>query len=249
MGRNCSVSRLVGEVLGARPPKTEMVTFQSGADEVAGFLALPPFSGRHRAVIAIHEWWGLTGWVKEQSTNLASNGYVVLGVDLYRGRVASTRSKAHELKRGLPVARAIGDLKAAFDYLAARPDVATNHIGSIGWSMGGSFALQQAIHEPRLAACVVNYGALPTSRTDIQKINAPVLGHYGALDRGIPPRKVRTFEKVMNLFKKSVDIKIYDGAGHAFENPNNKRGYRQSATVDAWNRTLAFYAQVKHSRI
>ena len=176
MGRNCSASELLGEALGARQPKTEMMTFQSGADEVAGFLALPPFSGRHRAVIAIHEWWGLTGWVKEQATNLAANGYVVLAVDLYRGRVASTRSKARELKRRLPVARALGDLKAAFDYLAARPDVDTNCIGSIGWSMGGSFALQQAIHEPRLAACVVNYGALPTSRTDIQKINAPVLG-------------------------------------------------------------------------
>jgi carboxymethylenebutenolidase len=210
---------------------------------------LPPFPGRHRAVIAIHEWWGLTGWVKEQATNLAANGYVVLAVDLYRGRVASTRSKARELKRRLPVALALEDLKATFDYLAARPDVDTNYIGSIGWSMGGSFALQQAIHEPRLAGCVVNYGAVPTSRTDIQKINAPVLGHYGALDRGIPPRKVRTFEKVMNLFKKSVDTKIYDGAGHAFENPNNKRGYRQYAAADAWNRTLAFYAQAKNSRI
>ena len=69
--------------------------------------------------------------------------------------------------------------------------------------MGGSFALQQAIHEPRLAACVVNYGALPTSHADIQKINASVLGHYGALDRGIPPRKVRAFEKVMQFFKKN----------------------------------------------
>ena len=249
MGRNCSASGLLGEALGARQPKTEMMTFQSGADEVAGFLALPPFSGRHRAVIAIHEWWGLTGWVKEQATNLAANGYVVLAVDLYRGRVASTRSKARELKRRLPVTRALGDLKAAFDYLAARPDVDTNCIGSIGWSMGGSLALQHAIHEPRLAACVVNYGALPTSHTDIQKINAPVLGHYGALDRGIPPRKVRAFEKVMKLFKKLVDIKIYEGAGHAFENPNNKRGYRQSATADAWSRTLTFYAKAKNSRI
>lgn len=184
MDRNRSVGGLAGAALGARPRKTEMVTFQSGADEVEGFLALTPFPGRHRAVIAIHEWWGLTGWVKEQATNLAANGYVVLAVDLYRGRVASTRSEARELKRHLPVARALGDLKAAFDYLAARPDVDTNYIGSIGWSMGGCFALQQAIHEPRLAACVVNYGALPTSRADIQKINAPVLGHFGALDRG-----------------------------------------------------------------
>ncbi|MEP7016152.1 MAG: dienelactone hydrolase family protein [Verrucomicrobiota bacterium] len=225
------------------------MTFLSGADEVAGFLTLPPFPGRHRAVIAIHEWWGLTGWVKEQAINLAANGYVVLAVDLYRGRVASTRSEARELKRRLSATRAIGDLKAAFDYLAARSDVDAKYIASIGWSMGGSFALQQAIHEPRLAACVVNYGALPTSRTDIQKINAPVLGHFGALDRGIPPRKVRTFEKVMNLFKKPVDIKIYDGAGHAFENPNNKRGYRQSATADAWNRTLSFYARARTSKI
>jgi carboxymethylenebutenolidase len=145
MGRNCSVSRLVDGSLGARPPKTEMVTFQSDGDEVAGFLALPPRSGRHRAVIAIHEWWGLTGWVKEQATNLASHGYVVLAVDLYRGRVASTRSKAHKLKHGLPVARAISDMQATFNYLAARPDVDMNRIGSIGWSMGGNLALQQAM--------------------------------------------------------------------------------------------------------
>ena len=112
------MSELGGEALGARPPRTETVTFQSGADKVAGFLALPAFPGRHRAVIAIHEWWGLTGWVKEQATNLAANGYVVLAVDLYRGRVASTRSKARELKRRLPVGRALEDLKAAFDYLA-----------------------------------------------------------------------------------------------------------------------------------
>ena len=102
--RNCSVSGSVGEARGTRLPKTEMTTFQSGADEVVGFLALPPFPGRHRAVIAIHEWWGLTGWVKEQAENLAANGYVVLAVDLYRGRVTRTRSKARELKRGLPAA-------------------------------------------------------------------------------------------------------------------------------------------------
>ncbi len=227
----------------------EMVIVESGTDEVTGFLALPRVPGRHRAVIAIHEWWGLTGWVKEQATNLATNGYVVLAVDLYRGEVASTRSKARILKRGLPLDRAIGDMKAAFDYLAARPDVDSKHIGSIGWSMGGALALQLAIHEPRLAACVVNYGALPKGRADIQKINAPVLGHYGALDRGIPPDKVRAFEKVMNLFKKPVDIKIYDGASHAFENPDNKTGYRQSATADAWYRTLKFYAQAKKSRV
>ena len=111
--------------------------------------------------------------------------------------------------------------------------------------MGGGLALQLAIHEPRLAACVVNYGPLPTDIADIRKLDAQVLGLFGSLDRGIPPVKVRLFETCMNAFRKSVDIEIYDGAGHAFENPANKCGYRPKATANAWFRTLKFFDQAK----
>jgi carboxymethylenebutenolidase len=144
-------------------PKSRVVKFPCGPEKVVGFLALPSRPGRHRAIIAIHEWWGLTPWVKTQ-----------------------------------PLGRAIGEMKAAFDYLACRVDVDPKQIGSLGWSMGGALAVQLAIHEPRLAACVVNYGALPTKLADIEKINAPTLGMFGSLDRGIPPNKVRAFEKRMN---------------------------------------------------
>ena len=69
-------------------------------------------------------------------------------------------------------------------------------------SMGGALALQLAIHEPRLVACVVHYGALPTNPADIEKINARTLGLFGVLDRGISPNKVRAFEKRMNALRK-----------------------------------------------
>ena len=39
---------------------------------------------------------------------------------------------------------------------------------------------------------------------------------------------------------KKVEIKIYDDAGHAFENPNNKEGYRAADAADAWKRTISF---------
>ena len=43
---------------------------------------------------------------------------------------------------------------------------------------------------------------------------------------------------------KSVDVKIYEGAPHAFGNPNNPwGGYREAAAKDAWERTLAFFAK------
>jgi carboxymethylenebutenolidase len=89
----------------------------------------------------------------------------------------------------------------------------------------------------------VNYGALPTDNSDIQKITAPLLGNFGAEDRGITPDNVRAFEMAMKADGKSIDVKIYDGAGHAFENPNNKDGYRPDATADAWSRITAFYAK------
>ena len=191
----------------------------------------------------MHEWWGLTPWVKSQGSKLAKNGYIVLALDLYHGKVTSNPSQARKLKRDLPLDRAISEMKAPFDYLACRADVDPKHIGSLGWSMGGALALQFAMHEPRLAACVVNYGALPTKLTDIGKINARTLGIFGALDRGIPPNDVRAFERRMNPAKRLIEIEMYAGAGHAFANPANMRGYRPKAAAEAWLRTLAFLNQ------
>ena len=224
----------------ANPTKTENVQYKSGDETVTGYLALPESAGRHPAVVVIQEWWGLNDWVKEQAQKIAKQGYVALAPDLYRGKVAYDPSVAHELARGMPQDRALRDLKAAFDYLASRPDVNKNKIGSIGWCMGGGLSLQLAVHEPRLAACVVNYGAMPTDPTDIEKIQAPVVGNFGAEDRGIPRASVETFENAMKAANKTIDAKIYDGAGHAFENPNNKLGYREAAAADAWARTLGF---------
>jgi carboxymethylenebutenolidase len=247
--RDCVGAQRVSSsaALQRRRPKARMVTFVHVTEKISGFLALPRDPRRCRAIILVHEWWGLNKWVREQAEGLAANGYVALAVDLYEGKITTDPSEARKLKRGLRQDRAIGDLKAAFDHLADRPDVDPKHIGSLGWSMGGGLAIQLAIHEPQLAACVVNYGPLPTNAGDIQKINARVLGIFGSLDRGISPDKVRAFERCMNAAGKPVDIEIYDGAGHAFENPSNQRGYRREAAADAWLHTLKFFEQANGS--
>jgi carboxymethylenebutenolidase len=227
-------------VVRAQAPKTQTVEFPSGKETTSGFLAIPDKPGVYPGLLVIHEWWGLNDWVKEQSEKLAEQGYVVLAVDLYRGKSAADPSDAHELMRGLPQDRAIRDMQAAFEYLATRKDVKPNRLGAIGWCMGGGLALQLAIHQPRLGAVVVNYGALPTDPNDIQQIGAWVLGNFGADDKGITPADVQAFEKAMKGLNRRIDVKIYPGAGHAFENPNNTSGYRPEAAADAWKRTLAF---------
>jgi len=226
---------------GTGTPKTETVSYKSGDDTVSSYLALPSGGGKHPAIVVIHEWWGLNDWVKEQAQKFAEQGYVALAVDLYRGKVASNPDDAHILMRGLPDDRGMRDLEAAFAYLSSRPDVNTAKIGSIGWCMGGSWSIKLAVDQPKLAACVVNYGWLPSDPALIAKIKAPVLGNFGAEDQGIPPKDVQAFGTAMKADGKTADIKIYDGAGHAFENPNNKQGYRPEAAADAGQRSAAFF--------
>jgi carboxymethylenebutenolidase len=221
-------------------PKTETVQFKSGDQTLSGFLASPEKDGKHPAMIVIHESSGLNDWVKEQTEKLAEQGYVSLAVDLYAGKTATDPAETHELMRKLSQEKAIKDLKAAVDYLATRPDVKPESIGAIGWGMGGGLAIQLATHEPRLKVCVVNYGALPTDPGDLQNIGAAVLGNFGALDKGITPDDVKAFQVSMTKFHKFVSLKIYDNAGHGFENSNNADAYRPEAAADAWRRTLVF---------
>ncbi len=100
--------------------------------------------------------------------------------------------------------------------------------------------MQLAIREPKLAACVVNHGSMPTDPADIERIRAPILGSFGGENRGISPDSARAFEKSMKAASREIDVKIYQAARLAFQNPNNQDGYHPEATADAWERTLAF---------
>jgi carboxymethylenebutenolidase len=218
------------------------VSYKSGDETVQAMLYTPPGKGPFPAIIVIHEYWGLNDWVKDQASKLADQGYEALAIDLYRGKIATTPDMGHELMRGLPEDRAKRDLHAAFEFLASQPNVRKDRIGAIGWCMGGGYSLDVALQEPTLAADVINYGHLATDPEALKKINAPILGLFGGQDRGITPDDVHKFEQALKKLGKRVEIKIYADAGHAFENPNNKDGYRAEDAADAWKRTVDFLA-------
>jgi carboxymethylenebutenolidase len=218
------------------------VSYKSGDETVKGILYTPDGKGPFPGIVVIHEFWGLNDWVKEQAAKLAGEGYAALAIDLYRGKVATTPDEAHEIMRGVPEDRAKRDLEAAFQFLASQPNVKKDRIGAIGWCMGGGYALDLALEEPKLAADVINYGHLATDPAAISKINAPILGLFGALDRGITPDDVKAFGAALDKAGKKIEVTIYPDAGHAFENPNNKDGYRAADAADAWNKTVNFLA-------
>lgn len=222
----------------------QAVSYKSGDENGSGLLVTPEGKGPFPAVVVIQEWWGLNDWVKDQARSLAKQGYVALAVDLYRGKLTSNPDEAHQLMMGLPPDRAMRDLKAAFAYLQGRTDVKKDRIGAVGWCLGGRYTLALAVEEPSLAAAVAYYGAPPTDEAAIAKIKAPVLGNFGGEDKGPAPDQVKAFEAAMKKAGKSADLKIYEGAPHAFANVNNPwGGYREAAARDAWARTTAFFAK------
>jgi carboxymethylenebutenolidase len=216
------------------------VSLPNGA---TGYLALPTGAGPHGAVIVVHEWWGLNDRTRDDADRMAFRGYVALAVDLYRGKATTSPDVAHELMRGLPEDRALGDLEAAFAWLSARPDVNPNHIAVAGWCMGGGFALALAVDQPKLRAAVVNYGRLVSAPDKVAKIHAAFLGNYAGQDQGIPPADVQAFQKQLQITDSDVDIKIYPSGAHAFMNPANLKGYDEVAAKDAWGRIEAFLAR------
>ena len=221
----------------------KQVTYKSGDENVSGYLYQPQGKGPFPAIVVIHEWWGLNDWVKEQASKFADQGYVTLAVDLYRGKVATTADEAHELSRGLPQDRATRDLLAAANYLRSQKNVKREKVGAIGWCMGGGYALDLAVNDGKLAAAVINYGHLATETDTLKKINAPILGLFGGKDRGIPVESVQKFAEELKKLGKTVDITVYPEAGHAFENPNNKQGYRADDAADAWSKQVKWFAK------
>jgi carboxymethylenebutenolidase len=218
------------------------VSFPSSRETVHGVLFQPKGAGPFPAIVAIHEWWGLNDWVKQQAQMFAEHGYVTLAVDLYRGQVATDPEMAHELMRALPQDRGVQYLQSAVSYLKTLPYVNPNRLGAVGWCMGGSFAMQLAVAEPSLRAVAINYGGLETDPAQLKKIHAAILGNFGALDGGITPQDVQSFAAAMQALGKPVDVKVYPDAGHAFQNPNNKAGYRAADTKDANQRMFSFFA-------
>lgn len=198
-------------------PAAQAVEYPSGKDPVPGLLYRPAEQGRRGAVIVVHGDMGLTEPAKALAARLAGQGFVVLAVDLYRGAIAADVMEAHILGRGVPDDRALADLKAAVDYLTARPDVRRESIGIVGWELGGGYALDAAMVDRRLRAVVVCCGSLPTDPARLARLHAPVLGLFTNKDEGTPPATILAFAAAMRKAGKRIaSLHTYAGCSPDF---------------------------------
>lgn len=193
------------------------------------------------AIIIIHDWWGLNDDVRDAASRIAAQGYMVLAVDLYGGETVTTVEAARA--RMISVVENPSDvesnLRQALDFvsIAGAPKKAT-----LGWGFGGGWSLNSTMLFPEdLDAAVLYYGQVSDDEDKLRVINAPLLGFFGARDRGIKIESVKEFEEAMQRLRKDLTVQVYQGVGHAFADPQ-RGSFNEETTEDAWQRTIEFFA-------
>jgi carboxymethylenebutenolidase len=204
-----------------------MVSLKSGSETIQAYLATPTSDAKGApAIVVVQEWWGLNDWVKGVADRLAAQGYVVIAPDLYRGKVATDPEMAHELMRGLPDKRAVGDIRAAA--AAGEKKYDPKRTAVIGFCMGGRLAQMAALDKGPFDAVVMCYGSPESAPDRLKTLKGPLLGIYGADDRGNG--------------KPGSSVHVYPGVGHAFLREAGSPAGEEQAKL-AWGEIDAFLAK------
>lgn len=223
----------------AQPPARQNVSFPSAGGTAHGYLALPD-RGSGPGVIVIQEWWGLTEHIADVADRLAAAGFSALAPDLFGGTVAHDAAEARRISAGLPAGRGVELLTGAVDFLLSREEVTGDRVGAVGFCMGGGFVLLLAARDPRVAAAVPFYGAIHGTLPDFSALKSDVLGHYGRLDRTVPPESLDELaETIRRQSGITPEFHLYP-AGHAFFNDARPDTYDPASASLAWDRTLEF---------
>jgi carboxymethylenebutenolidase len=236
------------------------VTITSGEQNFEAYVAVPsegnttakakgPFPG----IVLIHDEGGLDDWMERCAGRLAVYGFVVMAPDLYRGKKTDDPMAAAHLMAGASKDRALRDLKATVDKLAAMDSVQKDKIGAIGWGMGGTCCLHAALNDKRIVCCAICYGAALADAEQLRLLDASALCIFGADDKDIKTADVIAFQKALVTADKSIPkFKIYKGAGHGFMRPRsgkvNNPDYNDAASRDAWEQIETFFINALHRK-
>jgi carboxymethylenebutenolidase len=208
-----------------------------------GYLAMPR-TGKGRAVLVLHAWWGLNETIRALCTQLADSGFVAFAPDLYHGKVADNIADAERLGNALDTNhnQAKAEIAEATRFLQERAGQVDRSLAVIGFSLGAHYALDLAVAEPeRIDSVVIFYG---TGGGDYSRSRATYLGHFAEMDQFEPQSNVDNLEAALRHAGRPVTFYRYVGTGHWFFEPDRAQAFNQAAASLAWERTLAF---LRHS--
>ncbi|MGZ8554262.1 MAG: dienelactone hydrolase family protein, partial [Chitinophagaceae bacterium] len=237
--------------------KEENVTYIGDGITMNGFIAYDENKeGARPAVLVIHEWWGLNDYAKSRAKQLAGLGYIAMAVDMYgNGKTADNPDSAGKYATPFysnpQMTKARFD--AALDKLKTYSQTDGNKIAAIGYCFGGAQVLNLARLGEDLKGVVSFHGNLLGVPIDKNKLKADILVCHGAADPFVKQDEVDKFKQQMDSAGAKYTFKAYEGAVHAFTNPNATAmgekfkipiKYDAAADSASWNDMKEFFGRI-----
>ncbi len=227
----------------------EIITYSSpdGHGKVNGYLVRPTGDGngakklakKRGSVVVIHENRGLNPYIADVARRIAIAGFTALAPDGLSplGGYPGSDDEGKVMQKTLDKGKLLEDFIAAYAYLKADGN-SNGKVGAVGFCYGGGVCNSMAVRLPDMAASVPFYGK-QSSAEDVAKINAPLLLHYGELDKRIN-KGWPDFEAALKANNKEYTAYVYLGVNHGFHNDTTPR-YDRAAAELAWGRTIDLF--------
>jgi dienelactone hydrolase len=213
-------------------------------------------TGKRPAILVVHEWWGLTDYLRNRAKQLAGLGYIAMAVDMYGdGKIAEDPKTAQELAtpyyKDPMLAKTV--LDAAIDKLKTFPETDTSKMAAIGYCYGGYVVLNAAKLGANLKGVVSFHGDLSGAPVNKDLLKAQVLVCHGEADQFVTAQAVDAFKKSMDSAGVPFTFKSYPNATHAFTNPeatekgkkfNMPIAYNAAADSASWNDMKDFFKKI-----
>lgn len=216
---------------------SETLTFTTAGGDSLAYVALPEQSNG-KAVILIHEWWGLNDHIKDIAGRYAAEGFTAIAPDLYRGKVATNPEDASKMMHGLEISDGLETIRRSIE--TAREMYGFSHFGISGYCMGGTFALRAACEVEGISAAAPFYGDIPDEDV-LRQLSVPCIFVSGTRDQWINTDLVARLEDIVERHELPLTSAKYD-ADHAFFNNTRPDVYNESAARDAWTLVTGFFA-------
>jgi len=222
--------------------KATFETYDSpnGNGEVKGYVVKPAnATGKLPAVLVIHENRGLNPYIKDVARRVAKAGFMALAPDGLTsvGGYPGNDADGKALQQTVDRTKLMNDFFAGYEHLAARED-STGKVGAVGFCYGGDVCNALAVAYPELNASVPYYGRQAKAE-DVPRIQAPLMLHYGALDKRINAGWP-DYEAALKANNKTYEAYIYEDANHGFHNDSTPR-YDEKMAELSWDRTIGWF--------
>src|ERR1051325_5656409 len=216
--------------------KTETLDLDTSRGATTAHVARPDTDSA-AAVILIQEWWGINDHIRDIAGRYASEGFLCIAPDLYRGKLAKSAEEAGRMMKELAIDDGMETIAAAI--AAAKTNFNLSKLAITGYCMGGTFAFRAACELPELAAAAPFYGDIPEDNV-LKDLTVPTLFIAGERDAWINPQKVNSLKEAARKYDLPVEVVSYD-ADHAFFNDTRPEVYDAEAAADAWRRVLDLF--------